>query len=63
MIQKLYVEKSSLRKKKKEKKNVDLLKTRNIICFYVRETKYRLLFRLLSSTIPSIEFEGASDQS
>ena len=62
MIQKLYVEKSSLRKKKKEKKNVDLLKTRNIICFYVLETKYRLLFRLLNSTIPSIEFEGTSDQ-
>ena len=62
MIQKLYVEKSSLRKKKKEK-NVNLLKTRNIICFYVLETKYRLLFRLLNSTIPSIEFEDASDQS
>ena len=63
MIQKLYVEKSSLRKKKKEKKNVDLLKTRNIICFYVLETRYRLLFRLLNSTIPSVEFEGTSDQS
>ena len=62
MIQKLYVEKSSLRKKEKAK-NVNLLKTRNIICFYVLETKYRLLFRLLNSTIPSIEFEGASDQS
>ena len=62
MIQKLYVEKSSLRKKEKAK-NVNLLKTRNIICFYVLETKYRLPFRLLNSTIPSIEFEGTSDQS
>ena len=61
MIQKLYVEKSSLRKKEKAK-NVNLLKTRNIICFYVIETKYRLLFRLLNSTIQFIEFEGTSNQ-
>ena len=65
MIQKLYVEKSSLRKRKekKRKENVNWLKTQNIICFHVLETKYRLPFRLLNSTIPSIEFEGTSDQS